>query len=203
MSQDTDQKRAVEPETSTVSESTVKPEQPAAKTVSLKLSTLLTAAAGALLVAALVTVTVLWQSARSDLKDRDAQLANDKHAEQVATDYAMGTATVDYSDFNAWLARLKNNTTPKLAGTFDAARNNLQALVVPMKWNSSPTFLSSQVVNRDNGVYKVNVFLNVNTTTTQTPDGGLATVYYTVTVDPKSDWKVADVGGSDLRLPKQ
>ncbi|MGV9665655.1 hypothetical protein ACWDUL_00270 [Nocardia niigatensis] len=173
------------------------------KTVQLKVSTLVTAVAAVLLIGALVAVTVLWQSARGDLKDRDAQAANDKHAEQVASEYAMGAANLNFADFNAWTARLKSNTTPALASKFDATSSKLQEILVPLKWTSSPTLLSSQVTNRDNGAYKVNVYLNVDSTNAQNPDGVLTTIYYTVSVDPKSDWKVTDVGGIDLPLPKQ
>ncbi|MEC3956730.1 hypothetical protein VMT65_27095 [Nocardia sp. CDC153] len=192
MSQDTEPKQPVEPETPGVS-----------KTVSVKLSTLVTAAAAVLLIGALVWVTVLWQSARGEVNDAAARAADDKHAEQVASDYALGAANLNYADFNAWTARLKANTTPALANKFDATSSKLQEILVPLKWTSSPTLLSSQVINRDNGVYKVNVYLNVNSTNAQNPDGVLTTVYYTVNVDPKSDWKVTDVGGVDLPLPKQ
>ncbi|MFE3225365.1 hypothetical protein [Nocardia sp. NPDC059228] len=193
MSQDTESKQPVDPD----------PAPAPAKTVQLKVSTLATAVAAVLLVGALVTVTVLWQSARGDLKDRDTQAANDKHAEQVASDYAMGAANLNFSDFNAWTARLKSNTTPALASKFDATSSKLQEILVPLKWTSSPTLLSSQVTSRDNGAYKVNVYLNVNSTNAQNPDGVLTTIYYTVSVDPGSGWKVTDVGGIDLPLPKQ
>ncbi|MFD6356382.1 hypothetical protein [Nocardia tengchongensis] len=180
----------------------VDPAHAPGKTVSLRVSTLVTAAAAALLIAALVTVTVLWQSARGDVDAHATRAADDKHAEQVASEYAMGAANLNYADFNAWTARLKANTTPSLAGKFDATSAKLQEILVPLKWTSSPTLLSAQVINHDNGLYKVNVYLNVNSTNAQNPDGVLTTVYYTVNVDP-GDWKVTEVGGIDLPLPKQ
>ncbi|MFD7842614.1 hypothetical protein ACFV4K_06725 [Nocardia sp. NPDC059764] len=195
MSQDADTKTPVEPDTTPVAPA-------AGKTVSLKVSTLVTAVAAAVLIAALVTVTVLWQSARGDVRSHDTRAADDQHAAAVASEYAMGAANLNYADFNAWTARLKANTTPALAGKFDATSSKLQEILVPLKWTSSPTLLSSQVINRDNGLYKVNVYLNVNSTNAQNPDGVLTTVYYTVAVDP-SDWKVTEVGGIDLPLPKQ
>ncbi|MEU6583060.1 hypothetical protein [Nocardia sp. NPDC046763] len=195
MSQDTESKQPADLDPA--------PDPAPGRTVQLKVSTLVTAVAAVLLIGALVTVTVLWQSARGDLKDRDTQAANDKHAEQVASDYAMGAANLNFSDFNAWTARLESNTTPALASKFGATSSKLQEILVPLKWTSSPTLLSSQVTNRDNGAYKVNVYLNVNSTNAQNPDGVLTTIYYTVSVDPKSDWKVTDVGGIDLPLPKQ
>ncbi|WP_067701727.1 hypothetical protein [Nocardia jejuensis] len=223
MSQDTEPKRAVDAEATAVSATATpkvdiektgtettdtektapRAEAPAAKTVSLKLSTLGLMAAAAVLLIAVVTTTSLWLSARGDVRDSEAAVADDKHAEQVATDYAMGAANLNYADFNAWTARLKANTTPTLAGKFDATSSKLQEILVPLKWTSSPTLLSSQVITRDNGVYKVNVYLNVNSTNAQNPDGVLTTIYYTVNVDPKNDWKVTDVGGIDLPLPKQ
>ncbi|WP_433564900.1 hypothetical protein ACQP1O_06175 [Nocardia sp. CA-151230] len=193
MSQDTESKQPIDPD----------PAPTPGRTVQLKVSTLVTACAAVLLIGALVTVIVLWQSARGDLNDRDTQAANDKHAEQVASDYAMGAANLNFSDFNAWTARLKSNTTPALASKFDATSSKLQEILVPLKWTSSPTLLSSQVTDRDNGAYKVNVYLNVNSTNAQNPDGVLTTIYYTVSVDPRSEWKVTDVGGIDLPLPKQ
>ncbi|MVU75680.1 hypothetical protein GPX89_00285 [Nocardia sp. ET3-3] len=175
----------------------------AAKTVSLKLSTLLIAAAAVVLVGALITVTVLWQSARGEVNDRNTQAANDAHAQQVATDWAVGAATINVADPNAWIAKLKTNATPELAKKWDAATPQLQQFVDILKLNSSATVLSSQVMSRDNGAYKVNVYLNTNNTNVQNPDGVLTTIYYTITVDAKNDWKVADAGGVDLRLPKQ
>jgi Mce-associated membrane protein len=41
----------------------------------------------------------------------------------------------------------------------------------------------------------------VNSTSTQTPDGGRTTVTYNVTVDQNNDWKITDVGGVDSALP--
>ncbi len=201
MSEGTEPKRAVDAESA--AETEPKAAEPQGKTIQLKVSTLALAAAAVVLIGALVTMTVLWSSARGELRDRDAQAADDKHAEQVATDYAVGVSTVNYTDFNAWIARLQKNTTPKLGAAFDAGKGELQKFMVPLQWISSPTPLGAQIVNRDNGAYKVNVYLNVNTSNTQRPDGFVSTVYYTVSVDPKDDWKVTEVSSIDLPLPKQ
>ncbi|QLY30617.1 hypothetical protein [Nocardia huaxiensis] len=221
MSEDTDPKRAAAEATSADSVSETKTEtaapereavelaKPAAEpakpaagvTVSLKLSTLAVAAAIVLLIAGLITTTTLWLNARGDLSDQQAQAADDRHAEQVATDYAMGAATLNYADFNSWTQRLKANTTDSLAKKFDASSSKLQEILVPLKWTSSPSPLGAQVIGRDGGAYKVNVYLNVTSTNAQNPDGVLTTIYYTVTVDPE-DWKVTEVSGIDMPMPK-
>ncbi len=85
---------------------------PSPKTVQLKLSTLALAAAAVLVIGALITTTALWLSARGDLSDRDAQAADEKHAEQVATDYSVGASNINFSDLTSWTTRLKANTTP-------------------------------------------------------------------------------------------
>ncbi|MBL1078149.1 hypothetical protein JK358_27455 [Nocardia sp. 2] len=172
------------------------------RTVSLKLSTLAVAAAAVVLIAALVTTTTLWLSARGDLADEQAQAADDRHAEQVATDYAVGAATLNYADFTSWTNRLKANTTDSLAQKFDSSATKLQEILVPLKWTSSPTPLGAQVIDRSNGAYKVNVYLNVTSTNAQNPDGVLTTIYYTVSVNP-GDWKVTEVSGIDLPGKKQ
>lgn len=174
-----------------------------ARTVSIRLSTVAVGAAGVALVAATAVFASLWISARGDLSDRDAAAAADQHAEQVATDYAVGASNINFQDVNAWVAKLKTNTTPQLAGKFDATAPKLQDILVPLKWTSTSTPITAKVMNTDNGVYRVNVFLNVTSTSAQTPEGAQTTVTYTVNVDPNNGWKVADVGGVAGALPKQ
>lgn len=82
------------------------------RAVSIRLSTVLVAAGIAALLALSVTFGVLYASASSELSDRDATAADDRHAEQIATDYALGASTIDYHDVKAWLGRLQAGTTP-------------------------------------------------------------------------------------------
>ncbi|MFE9574821.1 hypothetical protein ACFYO1_00410 [Nocardia sp. NPDC006044] len=173
------------------------------RTVSIRLSTVAFGAALVALAAATAVFATLWVSARGDLSDRDAAAAADRHAEQVATDYAVGASNINFQDVNGWVGKLKANTTPQLAGKFDATASKLQDILVPLKWTSTSTPITAKVMNTDNGVYKVNVFLNVTSTSAQTPEGAQTTVTYTVNVDPNNGWKVADVGGVAGALPKQ
>ncbi|MEV6561325.1 hypothetical protein AB0M22_36795 [Nocardia sp. NPDC051756] len=196
-----------EPKSNTDEEPTAAAPAPAAdqggRTVSIRLSTVAFGAALVALAAATAVFATLWTSARGEVSDRDAAAAADRHAEQVATDYAVGASNINFQDVNGWVAKLKANTTPQLAGKFDATASKLQDILVPLKWTSTSTPITAKVMNTDNGVYKVNVFLNVTSTSAQTPEGAQTTVTYTVNVDPNNGWKVADVGGVAGALPKQ
>ncbi|WP_019931057.1 hypothetical protein [Nocardia sp. BMG111209] len=200
----TEPKRAVDA-AGTVESSAVAPAPaaPAPRTVSLRLSTVLTTVVVVALLALSVTFGALWLSARGQLHDHDTAQAAGQHAQQVATDYAVGASTINYQDVNSWLTKLKANTSPQLSTKFDATGPKLQQILVPLQWTSSATPIASTVLGRDNGVYKVDVFLNVTSTSAQTPDGAQTTVTYTVNVDPGSGWKVTDVGGMTGALPKQ
>ncbi|MET9214639.1 MULTISPECIES: hypothetical protein [unclassified Nocardia] len=171
------------------------------RTVSVPVATVVRGAAFAVLTAALCVTTTLWLTARSDSADQRTAAANTQRAEQVAMDYAVGASTIDNGDFTAWVGRLKANTAPQLATKFDATAPKLEQILVPLKWTSSAKPITAKVADENAGVYRVNAFVSVNSTSSQTPEGGLMTVTYTVTIDSNADWKITDVGGMDGALP--
>ncbi|MFI2478862.1 hypothetical protein [Nocardia xishanensis] len=67
-------------------------------------------------------------------------------------------------------------------------------LRTPLRWTSSATPIAAKAMSDENGVYVVNAFLNVTSTSAQTPDGGMTTVTYKVTVNKGEGWKITDVG---------
>ncbi|MFB7719123.1 hypothetical protein [Nocardia sp. NPDC056100] len=170
-------------------------------TLSLPVSTLIAGAVAVVLLLISGTVGVLlWQS-RGELADRTAAAADDRHAEQVATDYAVGAATINYKDFNSWVAKLKTNTVPQLANTFDATAPKLQELMVPLQWTSTASPIAAKAESVSGSSYKVDVFVNVTSTNAQNPQGVQTTVTYNITVDKNADWKITDVGGTAAALP--
>ncbi|WP_157573869.1 hypothetical protein [Nocardia jejuensis] len=148
-----------------------------------------------------LTLAGFLVSAHSEISSRDAAAADDKHAEQIATDYAVGAATVNFADFNSWVGKLKANTTPALANKFDTTAPKLQEILTPLKWTSTATPITAKVISESDGLYKVNVFVNVTSSNAQNPDGAQTTVTYNVAIDRNSDWKITDVGGMDGALP--
>ncbi|MEV6136019.1 hypothetical protein AB0L63_08150 [Nocardia sp. NPDC051990] len=170
-------------------------------TVSVRISTMvLGATVGALVVAVCVSTGFLW-SARRDLADRNDRAAADNKAEQVATEYAVGAATVNYQDIPSWVAKLKANTVPQLANKFDATAPELEQILVPLKWTSTAAPIAAKVRSEQGGIRKVDVFVNVISTNAQSPKAAQTTVAYNVTLDKNANWKVADVGGVDGALP--
>ncbi|MBF6361031.1 hypothetical protein IU447_12980 [Nocardia farcinica] len=177
------------------------PARPKGATVSIPLSTIGWSAALAVATVLAVVFGALWWSARGDLAERDARAADERRAEQVATDYAVGAATVNYQDVTTWVGKLKANTTPQLATKFDATAPKLEQILVPLKWTSTASPIAAEVASEADGTYKVNVFVNVTSTNAQSPEGAQTTVTYTVTLDKNADWKITDVGGVDGALP--
>ncbi|MEU0538724.1 hypothetical protein ABZ319_02570 [Nocardia sp. NPDC005978] len=177
------------------------PARPISGTVSIRRSTLVTGVA--LLTAAAVagTTTTLWLSARSDLSAADAARSAERRAEQVATDYAVGAATIDYRQADAWVGKLKANTSPQLAGKFDATAGKLQEILVPLQWTSTAAPLAAKVADTQGELYRVNVFVNVTSKSAQNPDGVQTTATYTVSVDAAQGWQVVDVGGAEGAFP--
>ncbi|MFI5502869.1 hypothetical protein ACIA5E_27770 [Nocardia asteroides] len=182
-----------------------KPAAPAAQpdkgTVAVRVSSLIGGAVIAVLAIIALVLGVLLGSARSQLSDLKAEQADDAKAEQVALDYAVGSATLNYQDVNAWVAKLKANTSPELSNKFDATGTKLEQIIVPLKWTSTAAPIAATVQSRDGEVYKVAAFVDVSTTNSQNPDGLRNTVTYNITVDSGQGWKITDVGSTDGALP--
>ncbi|WP_185757283.1 hypothetical protein [Nocardia bhagyanarayanae] len=74
-------------------------------------------------------------------------------------------------------------------------------VLLPLQWTSKATPSAAVVTSEGGGIYKVSAFLNVTTTSAQTPQGGQSTVTYALTIDKNAGWKITDVGGMDNALP--
>lgn len=171
------------------------PEPTPGLSLTIRMSTIVwSAATVVLLILVCVLGGFLWH-AESTLSDRDSAAADTQHAEQVATDYAVGASTLNSTDFNAWIAKLKANTAPKLSQQYDATAPKLEQLMVPLKWTSSATPIAAKVKSVDNGIYQVAAFVNLTTSNVQNPDGITYTATFDVTIDKSSGWKITDVGG--------
>ncbi|QLY34312.1 hypothetical protein H0264_11940 [Nocardia huaxiensis] len=123
---------------------------------------------------------------------------DEQRAESIASDYAVGAATVDYRDFDSWQQRLKANTTPQLAAEFDGSAAQLREIIVPLRWVSTASLLAAKVISSSNGVYQVDVFIDSTATTTQSPSPVRTTITYKLTVDRNQGWKISDVSGNQF-----
>lgn len=187
--------------TATAEPTTTEPAERSPRTVSLRISSVLVAATIGVLAVATVTFAVLYFSARSTIADRDARAADDRHAERIATDYGVGASTIDYRDVAAWFGRLRAGTSPQLAAKFEATAPQLEQILLPLQWTSTATPLSATVTSESGGIYKVNAYFTVVSTSAQNPQGAATTVTYSLTIDRAAGWQITEVGGLQHTLP--
>ncbi|MEV0337061.1 hypothetical protein [Nocardia sp. NPDC050717] len=187
--------------TATVEPATTEPTERPPRTVAICVSSVLVAATVVLLAVTTITFATLYFSARSTIADRDARAADDRHAERIATDYGVGASTIDYRDVAAWFTRLRAGTSPQLAAKFDATAPQLEQILLPLQWTSTATPLSADVTSESGGVYKVNAYFTVVSTSAQNPAGVATTVTYSLTIDRAAGWQITEVGGLQHTLP--
>lgn len=140
-------------------------------------------------------MTWLYLGERSRVKSHQRQDASDRRAEQIALDYAIGAATMNFQDLNAWKTQLVKGTTPTLKEKLDRAATQMQQILVPLEWNSTAQPLAAKVRSDAGGIYVVDTFVSVRTKTTQAPDNLQSTATYSITIDSNDNWLIGDVGG--------
>ena len=144
----------------------------------------------------------LYADATSQLNARDLATNNRTHAEEIASNYAVHAAEMDYQDFNGWKLKLVNGTSPELKDKLTKAADSMQQILAPLQWKSSARPLAAKVRSDNGGIYVVDTFVSVLTKTMQAPDGLQSTATYSVTLDSKNNWQITDVGGIDAALGK-
>lgn len=157
---------------------------------SLSLGALITA-----LVAALGVMTWLYLGADRSYDAQLQQHRDNEHAEQVALDYAVRAAIMDYKDLGPWRSALVEGTTPELGKKLTDAATAMEQILLPLQWSSSAKPIAAKVRSHDNGVYVVDAFVSVMTKTVQTADNLQSTATYAVTINPADGWNISDVGG--------
>ncbi|MDF0530700.1 hypothetical protein P0W64_14070 [Tsukamurella sp. 8F] len=178
-------------------------------TLSVSRTTAVLGALTVLFAIAAIVFAGLWLSDRSEANDAKAQLSaqqatadQNQRAQDVATKYAVGAATVDYQNLGVWEKAVVAGTTPALSNTLQQAASQMEQIYSPVQWRSTATPITAVATSNKNGVIAVNVFVSVITKTTQTPEGMPSTATYSVTVDSRQNWVITDVRGIDATLPK-
>lgn len=144
----------------------------------------------------------LYTDVKSQLAAQDLAASNGTHAEEIASNYAVHAAEMDYQDFNGWKLKLVNGTSPELKDKLTKAADSMQQILAPLQWKSSARPLAAKVRSDNGGIYVVDTFVSVLTKTMQAPDGLQSTATYSVTLDSKNNWQITDVGGIDAALGK-
>ncbi|ASR01216.1 hypothetical protein [Gordonia rubripertincta] len=167
-------------------------------TVSVK--TLALAAVILGLVIALIATTWMLVDRSGQLDAIHAQQANEARAEQIATDYSVGAAAMDFTKTAEWKGRLTKGTSPELAKRLTDAATSMEQITAPLQWTSTSTPINATIRSADDGKYVVDCFVSVLTKNTQAPEGVQSTATYSVTIDSNNDWLITDVGGIGAML---
>ncbi|MGU3292381.1 hypothetical protein [Williamsia sp. M5A3_1d] len=159
---------------------------------------------GLLITAALVVVvlavatTVAIVSAlgyRDDYRSLQSQNAQAQRAQDVASDYAVKAAEIDYRNFDPWFAALKTGVDDAMIKQFADTEPVLRQLLGQLQWVSKGTLVGSDIKSQNNGVYVVQVFVDVQVTNVQSPGGVKTTALYPITVDKNKNWAITDISG--------
>jgi Mce-associated membrane protein len=178
------------------------PQTKAPRRVSVTLRSMVVAAVICLLTVAVGVLGWLYMGAQQKLDAQAREASNMQHAEDVATDYAVNAADMDYQDFNAWKVKLVNGTSPELKDKLSKAADSMEQVLAPLQWKSTAKPLAAKVRSNAGGVYTVDSFVSVLTKTMQAPEGLQSTATYSITVDGNNGWQITDVGGIDSALGK-
>lgn len=149
----------------------------------------------ALLVAAVGVMTWLYVGANGKVDALNQQASDNAHAEQIAVDYAVRAAIMDFKDLGPWRKALVDGTTPELGKKLTEAATAMEQILLPLQWSSSAKPIAAKVRSHDKGVYVVDAFVSVMTKTIQAPQNLQSTATYSVTINPGDGWKISDVGG--------
>lgn len=165
------------------------------RSISVSVRGLVTGAVILVLVAAVAVLSWLYYGARHERETQAAELSNNAHAEQIALNYAVNAATMDFKDLQAWHVKLVAGTSPELNKKLSDAGTAMEQVLVPLQWNSTAQPLVAKVRSSSGGVYVVDSFVSVQTKTVQAPEPLQSTATYSTTIDSKNNWQITDVGG--------
>jgi Mce-associated membrane protein len=163
--------------------------------VSLSVRALVLGAAIVALISGLAVMSWLYIGERGEVQATARAAGDRQKAEQIALDYAVNAAAMNFQDLNTWKGKLVNGTSPELKDKLSKAANSMEQLLVPLQWTSTAEPLAAKVRSETNGVYVVDTFVSVLTKTTQAPDNLQSTATYSITIDGNNDWAISDVGG--------
>jgi hypothetical protein len=163
--------------------------------ISISVRTLAVGAVIVGLITAVGTITWLYLGVNTRFDDQTQQIANNKHAEQIAVDYAVNAAIMDFKDLGPWKQNLVKGTTPELNDKLTKAGNAMEQILLPLQWSSEARPLAAKVRSSGNGIYVVDAFVSVMTKTVQAAASLQSTATYGITIDSKNAWKITDVGG--------
>lgn len=166
----------------------------APRQITLSVRTLLIGLVGLLVASGLIFGVVDNFRVRGQLNDIRSQQSNNAKAEQVAGEYAVRAATLDYKDLTPWAANLKKGVSPQLSKQFDVAVPAMQQILTPVRMSTTATLVSAKTTDVAGDIYRVTAVVEVTTKSLQTPDGASSLAAYVLTLNKADNWLITAVG---------
>lgn len=163
--------------------------------VDVSVKTLMVATIIVGLIAAVGATTWLYLGANARLNAQARQAADKTHAEQIALDYAVNAAVMDFKDLGPWKQNLVKGLTPELKNKLAKAADAMEQILLPLQWSSTAKPIAAKVRSLDKGFYVVDAFVSVMTKTVQAAENLQSTATYSITIDSNNGWQISDVGG--------
>ncbi|HNP56913.1 MAG TPA: hypothetical protein PK331_09620 [Gordonia sp. (in: high G+C Gram-positive bacteria)] len=179
---------------SSSADSSSKDSAPGGRQITLSVRTLVLGLVGALVAFGLIFGVVDNIRVRGQLNDLRDQNANNAKAEQVAGEYAVRAATLDYKDLTPWAANLKKGVSGELSKQFDVAVPAMQQILTPIRMSTTATLVSSKTTDVAGDIYRVTAVVDVTTKSLQTPDGASSLAAYVLTLNKADNWMITAVG---------
>jgi Mce-associated membrane protein len=174
-----------------------------ARRLSITLRSLLVVVIIAALLGAVGVLSWLYLGARHTLSSQTEHATNDTHAEQVALNYAVNAAEMNYGDLDGWKTKLVAGTSQELNAKLTKAAGEMEQILVPLQWASTAKPLAAKIRSDSDGIYIVDCFVSVFTKTAQSPDPLQSTATYSITLDQGKGWQITDVGGVGATLAQK
>ncbi|WP_019200676.1 hypothetical protein [Tsukamurella sp. 1534] len=170
-------------------------ERPGATSRRTTVLTVVSTVAVIAVLAGLIAGGVLLVQRTGELDDIKREQADRAHAEKVAADYAVAASTFDYRDLTPWRTEPVKNATPELKKKWEASTGAMNQLLQPLQWVSKATLLDAVEKSVSGPVRTVTVYVQVDATNVQNPEGRTVVSVYEVTMDQDKGWLISDAGG--------
>ncbi len=158
---------------------------------------LLRLGAALIVVLAVVAGVAIYEAVdyRDDYRSLTTANADAQRAQDVASDYAVKAALIDYRNFDPWFASLKTGVNDTMSKQFAGSEPALRDLLGQLQWVSKGTLVGSDIKSQNDGKYVVQVFVEVQVTNVQSPAGVKTTALYPITVDKNNGYAITDISG--------
>ena len=133
-------------------------------------------------------------SARDDLEQLRAEQQDRNRAEQIAGDYAVHAATLDYKDLTPWISAMKTGVSPELQRQYDVVGSAMEQVLTPLRMQTTAALVSAKTIDVAGNNFRVQAAVNMDMKTAQLPGGSNTVAVYSLTIDKGNGWTITSVG---------